>query len=109
MRFPSGIVANCTTSYGSNMPRFVRVHGSKGVLNLEPPFSFPGISLKADIHGESPVEETNPAKDPAQFVSEADHFTDCIFGDKPPKTSGEEGLRDMQYMANIYKAGGRTL
>lgn len=91
------------------MPGFVRVHGSKGVLNLEPAFSYQGISLKADIHGETPVEETNPAKDPAQFVSEADHFADCILSDKQPKTSGEEGLRDMQHMANIYKACGRTL
>jgi predicted dehydrogenase len=109
MRFPSGIVASCNTSYGANMPGFVRVHGSNGVLNLEPAFSYQGISLKADIHGEAPIEETNPAKDPAQFVSEADHFADCIFENKEPKSNGDEGLRDMQYMAEIYKACGRSL
>ncbi len=99
MRFPSDTVASCTSSYGANMPGFMRVHGSKGVLNLGPAFSYQGISLKADIHGETPVEETNPAKDAAQFISEADHFADCIFGKKQPKTSGEEGRREMQYIA----------
>jgi predicted dehydrogenase len=109
MHFPSGIVATCNTSYGANMPGFVRVHGSKGVLHLEPAFSYQGIRFTANIHGEAPIEETNPAKDPAQFVSEADHFADCIFENKEPKSNGEEGLRDMQHMANIYKACGRPL
>jgi len=44
-----------------------------------------------------------------QFVREADYFADCVFQNKEPKTNGEEGLRDMQYMAEILKTGGRTL
>jgi predicted dehydrogenase len=109
MRFPSGVVASCNTTYGANMPGFARVHGSKGMLHMEPAFSYQGISMKANIQGEAPIEETNPAKDPAQFVSEADHFADCISENKEPKSNGEEGMRDMQHMANIYKACGRSL
>ncbi|MBV8865448.1 MAG: Gfo/Idh/MocA family oxidoreductase, partial [Acidobacteriaceae bacterium] len=54
MRFPSGVVASCNTTYGANMEGFVRVHGSKGVLHMEPAFSYEGIHLKADIKGQAP-------------------------------------------------------
>ena len=109
MRFPSGIVASCSTTYGASMPGFVRVHGSLGMLHLEPAFSYEGIRFTAKAQGEAPIEEVNPNKDPAQFVSEADHFAECILENKEPKSNGEEGLRDMQHMVNIYKACGRTL
>jgi len=109
MRFPSGIVASCNTTYGANMPGFIRVHGSKGMLHMEPAFSYEGIHLKAEIRGEPPIEEQSPAKDPAQFAREADHFSECILEGKEPKSNGQEGLRDMQHMAVIYKSCGRTL
>ena len=34
MKFPSGIVASCNTTYGANMDGFYRVHGSKGWLEV---------------------------------------------------------------------------
>jgi predicted dehydrogenase len=110
MRFPSGVVASCTTTYGANMPGFVRVHGSKGMLHIEPAFSYEGIGFSAHIQGEpSPIEELNPNKDPAQFVREADYFAGCIQENTEPKSNGDEGLRDMRYMDTIYKACGRTM
>ena len=109
MRFPSGIVASCNTTYGAPMNGYYRVHGSKGILHVEPAFAYQGLHLKAEIHDQPPIDEPNPAKDPSQFVAEADHFADCVFENKQPKTAGEEGLRDMQYMAEIYKSCGRRL
>jgi predicted dehydrogenase len=109
MRFPSGIIATCSTTYGADMPGFIRVHGSKGMLHLEPAFSYEGIHLAAHLQGEPPIDDLNPAKDPAQFVREADYFAECVQENKDPKSNGEEGLRDMQYMAAIYKSCGRTL
>jgi predicted dehydrogenase len=109
MRFPSGIVATCATTYGADMPGFIRVHGSKGMLSLEPAFGYQGIHLTAHLRGEPPVDDLNPAKDPAQFVREADYFAECVEQNKEPKSDGEEGLRDLQYMASIYKSCGRTL
>jgi predicted dehydrogenase len=109
MRFPSGVLASCNTTYGANMPGFVRVHGSNGMLHLEPAFGYEGIRLRAQVKGEPAIDETDPAKDPAEFAREADHFSECLFADKEPKTNGEEGLRDMQYMAHIYHACGRSL
>ncbi|MBV8553534.1 MAG: Gfo/Idh/MocA family oxidoreductase [Acidobacteriaceae bacterium] len=109
MRFPSGVVASCTTTYGAGMPGFVRVHGSKGMLHMEPAFAYEGIHLHATIQDQEPIDQIEEQKDPDQFVREADTFAECVFENKEPKTNGQEGLRDMQYMEQIYKSAGRSL
>ncbi|HWF48970.1 MAG TPA: Gfo/Idh/MocA family oxidoreductase [Bryobacteraceae bacterium] len=109
MKFPSGVLASCNTTYGANMPGFYRVHGSKGMIHVEPAFGYQGLHLKAQIKGEPPIDDLNTDKDPAQFVIEADYFSDCVLNDKEPKTDGEEGLRDMQLIAKIYQSAGLKL
>ena len=106
MRFPSGIVASCNTTYGAPMEGYFRVHGTKGVLHMEPAFSYDGIRLKTDIKGQSPTDDLAAYKDPEQFKVQADYFSQCVFNDKQPRSSGEEGLRDMRLMDAIYKASG---
>lgn len=109
MRFPPGVVASCTTTYGGRVNGYYTVHGSKGILHVEPAFAYQGLHLYAEIQGQPAIDEPNPATDPSQFVLEADYFADCVFNNKEPKTNGEEGLRDMQWMAAIYKSCGRTM
>jgi predicted dehydrogenase len=104
MKFPSGIVASCSTTYGANMPGTYRVHGSKGYLNLEPAFAYEGIHLTAHIQGEPPIDQPNPERDPIQFQREADHFAQCLTSNQDPKPTGEEGLRDMKLMMHIYNS-----
>jgi predicted dehydrogenase len=111
MKFPSGIVASCNTTYGAPMNGFYRVHGSKGYLYAEPAFGYQGLHLTgmmAAPGGGKPVpfDEPNEAKDPSQFTLQAEYFSDCILEDKTPKTGGEEGLLDMQYMSKIYESAG---
>ena len=38
MRFPSGVLANCVSSYGTNLNRF-RVHAENGSFEMEPAYS----------------------------------------------------------------------
>ena len=38
MKFPSGILASCNTTYGANMEGCYRVHGSKGWLEVDSAF-----------------------------------------------------------------------
>ena len=102
LRFPTGIVASCNTTYGAQMEGFVRVHGSKGVLQLQPAFGYQGIHLTGPN-----VDVQSEEKDPVQFTREADYFADCIINDETPKSDGAEGLRDMKYIAEIYKSCGR--
>jgi predicted dehydrogenase len=112
-RFPSGAVASCTTTYGAQMPGYYKVFGSKGWLEVAS-FHYDGQRLRASYRADrnAPainVDETIPAKDPSQFVAQADHFTRCILEDKTPTTDGEEGLRDMKYIQAIYRAAGITM
>ena len=108
MRFPSGVLASCNTSYGVNMPGYFRVHGTKGTLTVEQAFGYQGQHLIAQLQGEPPIDDLNPARDPSHFVIEADHFSDCVLRNREPKAPGEEGLRDMKWMSSIYGAAGRT-
>ncbi|MGP8269311.1 MAG: Gfo/Idh/MocA family protein [Terracidiphilus sp.] len=106
MSFPSGIVASCITSYGSNMLNgYFRVYGSKGWLEVDNAFIYQGLRLRADFSG-THLDEPNPARDPSQFQAEAEHFSHCIQNGLEPQSPGEEGLRDMRYCAQIYHSAG---
>ncbi len=108
-RFPSGILASCSTTYGANMPGFFQVNGSKGWIEMEPAFSYEGLRMRASLPDNRQFEKSNPEKDPMQFQREAEHLAECIRENKTPRTPGEEGLRDMQHMVAIYRAAGVTL
>jgi predicted dehydrogenase len=112
MKFPSGVVASCNTSYGAQMDGYYRVHGSKGWFDLTPAFIYEGIHLTGKIQGKAKGEPAQvldmPEKerDPWQFAREGDYFAECVAKNEKPKPSGEEGLRDMEWMAKIYRAAG---
>jgi predicted dehydrogenase len=104
MKFPSGAVASCNTTYGANMTGFFRVFGSRGVIHVENAFGYDGQHLTAAVEGEAPINEASTERDPAQFPRLADHLAECVFDNKEPKCAGEEGLRDMKLIAAIYKS-----
>ncbi len=104
MHFPSGAVATCATTYGANLSGYFRVSGSKGIMQVEPAFNYDGLQLRSFTMGEKPIEEANTAKDPYQFVPEADEMAEAILQNREPKTPGEEGLRDMKLIDAIYKS-----
>jgi predicted dehydrogenase len=52
------------------------------------------------------VEEPEPDHDPADFTRQADHLAECVLGNREPKTPGEEGLRDLTLMSQIYQSAG---
>ncbi|MGH9158755.1 MAG: Gfo/Idh/MocA family protein [Vicinamibacteraceae bacterium] len=100
LRFPSGVLANCVSSYGVGYNRF-RAIGDKGWAELEPASSYHGLHLRVS-RGEEIEEPALPDID--QFAAEMDHFSQCILQDKEPRTPGEEGLRDLVAMMAIYEA-----
>jgi len=108
MKFPSGVLATCQTSYGVNMPGWFRVRGTKGVIEMSAAFGYQGQHLMARVAGGAPIDETSPLRDPGHFPLETDHLAECIFDGKEPKSPGEEGLRDMRLMMDIYRACGRA-
>jgi predicted dehydrogenase len=108
MKFPSGIVASCATTYGANMDGYFRVYGSKGWLEVDKAFVYEGLRLRADFSG-TQLDELNPSKDPSHFTAEADHFSRCIQQNQQPQSPGEEGLRDMECITEIYRSAGITI
>ena len=107
MRFPSGILASVASSYGANMPGFVRIQGDKGALELSPAFDYTGITLHG-LRG-SKAEAKSPDIDTTHFQLEAEHFANCIRTGAEPLTPGEEGKRDMVAIEAIYKAAGTPI
>jgi predicted dehydrogenase len=105
MKFPSGIVAACNTTYGSNMTGYFRVHGAKGSIEMLPAFNYDGMHLTGQI-GDQTIDELSPVREPMEFTRQADHFAECIWNDKTPRTPGEEGLRDISLMSEIYQSAG---
>lgn len=105
LRFPSGAIANCATSYGAHESKDLRIRLEKGWIDLENAFAYRGQRLrvarrKADHEA---VEELRlEAKN--QFAQEIDHFADCIRRDAVPRTPGEEGLQDQLLMEALYRS-----
>jgi predicted dehydrogenase len=105
MKFPSGIVASCNTTYGAPMEGYYRVHGSKGWLEVDNAFVYQGLRLRAEFEG-TKLDELNPALDPSHFMAEAAHFSRNLQEGQESRSPGEEGLRDMRYIAEIYRSAG---
>lgn len=110
MKFPSGILASCTSTYGGDMDGYFKVHGSGGWMQVNSAFGYEGQHLTAHIYkGDQHLDEPAKEKDPSHFIRMADHFSNCIIEGTTPKSPGEEGLRDMELMAQIYKSAGMEL
>jgi glucose-fructose oxidoreductase len=100
LRFPGGVLANCTSSYGAPLNRF-RVVGTKGWAELEPALIYSNLKMRAGS-GSIVEERLQPVVD--HFAAEMDHFSDCVMQGTEPRTPGEEGLRDLRIMMAIYQS-----
>ena len=108
MKMPSGIVATVATSYGENMPGFLRIHGDKGALEYSPSYGYTGTRLRS-ISGPLKVDVSGPTEQTYEFQLEAEHFAHCVRTGETPWTPGEEGLKDMLAIEAIYRAAGAPL
>ena len=112
-RFPSGLIATCTTAYDVHRSTFLRLEGTEAWAEMDPAFGYHGSKLRFGKLGESKKdEEIQPSiQEKNQFALEMDHFAECIRTDRQPRTPGEEGLQDQRLIEAIYKsaATGRTI
>jgi predicted dehydrogenase len=108
LRFPSGALANCTSSYGYAGQNKYRVIATKGWFELEPATSYTGLRMKVRRSGATEDRDL-PQRD--HFALEMDHMSECVMENKDPLTPGEEGLRDLRLMTAIYEAArsGKTV
>src|SRR5215475_4813402 len=108
LRFPSGALAQCTSSYGYAGQNRIRVIGTKGWAELEPATSYTGLRMR--VKKGNAIEERDLGQRD-HFALEMDHMSDCMMNNKEPSTPGEEGLRDLRIMAAIYESAraGKTI
>jgi predicted dehydrogenase len=97
-KFPSGVIANCATSYNTGSIGHFTAIAERGAFGMDPAFNYNGN------HGRrSDNQEINqPPLD--QFAAEMDDFAECILNQRPTKVPGEEGLRDVKLMMAIYES-----
>jgi len=101
LRFPSGILANCTSSYGYAWQSHYRVVKSEGWLEMDPATAYTGLRMR--VHQGNTIEEKDlPVVD--HFAAEMEHMSVCVMENREPLTPGEEGLRDLTIMKAIYQS-----
>jgi glucose-fructose oxidoreductase len=101
LRFPSGILANCVSSYGTNFNKF-RVCKPRGAFELDPATPYANLRMRV-FRGGAIEDRSLPQRD--HFQLEMDHFSECVQANKDPLTPGEEGLKDLKIIEAIYESG----
>ena len=102
LRFPSGLVLQGTSSWGSVLMSFIQVHGEKGWASLAPAYAFEDDRrLTGKIAGKS-INEEFAAID--EFALELDAFAECIRENRKPEPDGVQGMRDVVIIEAIYRA-----
>lgn len=104
MRFPSGVIAECSTSYNVNGINRFRAFADRGWFGMEPAYNYSGLRA-ATSRGEFGFDEID------QFAAEIDDFSRCVIEDRDSKVAGIEGLRDLRVIEAIYESirSGRTV
>jgi predicted dehydrogenase len=97
MDFPSGVTANCSTTYNYGGVNHCTVYADKGRFGLGPAYSYGGIR---GFVGDKPMEHDEID----QFATEMDAFSQVIKQDGKSSVSGEEGLRDLLVLEAIYES-----
>jgi predicted dehydrogenase len=98
MKFPSGIIANCSTTYMINGIDYYTAYAERGCFGLSPAYNYQGN------HGMRSDRQPISFPQIDQFAAEMDDFARCIRENQPSKVSGEEGQRDIRITTAIYES-----
>ncbi|PCD02316.1 glucose-fructose oxidoreductase [Sphingomonas spermidinifaciens] len=102
LRFPSGLLASCISSYSSSHNEY-RAIGSDGWIELEPATAYRGQAMRVRRNGATSTPNIDTSG-PDQFVGQLDHLAQCIRDNRTPIVPGEEGLRDIRIIEAIYRS-----
>ncbi|WP_342315675.1 Gfo/Idh/MocA family oxidoreductase [Lysobacter sp. FW306-1B-D06B] len=97
-KFPSGVMAYCSTSYKAGGIQNLRVNAERGWFELDPAFFYDGNHGRRSDGKEIRFPEID------LFAAEMDDFARCVLEQRPSKVSGEEGMRDVRIMQAIYES-----
>ncbi len=94
LMFPSGAVASLATGFHANF-NYLKVFAERGRFELEPFSGYRGIKGRTS-KGELEFPGIN------QQAAQMDEVAECILQGKPMRVPGEEGLKDMIVVDQIY-------
>ena len=105
LRFPSGVLASCSSGYSYHENRFLRLMATEAAVGLDPAFSYDNLTMQVSRRaGTSQSLEHRRWSPKNQFALEMDSYAQAIRADRLPLTPGEEGLQDMRVIEAIYQA-----
>jgi len=105
MGFPSGLVVQGSSSYGSLLSSLIYIQGSKGWVSMAPAFDFSEPRrLIGRIRG-SPIDRRFRVID--EFVLELDAFASAIRSKREIEPDGMQGHMDMIVLQAIYESARR--
>ena len=105
LRFPSGVIAHCITSYGAHECKDMNIRLEKGWVSLENAYAYQGQRLYvAQRRGDAEQVNEIRLSPQDQFTLEIDHFACGILHNRPFHSPGEEGLQDHLLMEAIYRS-----
>ena len=98
LKFPSGVIAKCSSTYGFNGMDNFTAYAEQGWWQLDPAYIYDEIQGRRSDGMEIALGNID------QFAAEMDDFANCILTNQPTRVPGEEGLRDIKIMMAIYEA-----
>jgi predicted dehydrogenase len=104
-RFPSGVIANGSTSFNYASTMAFEVICEQGRLIADPAAFYGGLKLTVVQGGQAQAPVPAPASD--QFAREMDWMADVVRGKAPMVSTGEEGLQDMRLMQAILESAAK--
>jgi predicted dehydrogenase len=105
LRFPSGLVADGSSTYGAALSSFIFVQGTKGWASLAPVFPFDEDRHLTGKIGKREFARTFKVID--EFALEIDALATAIQNKRAVEADGIEGHRDMIILEAIYESAKR--
>jgi predicted dehydrogenase len=96
MEFPSGAVADCSSSYNER-ESYLHAEAENGWWKLDSAYGYSGQHGRTS---EGPMD----FPDINQQRRQMDAFANCVINNRPTKVPGEMGKRDVRIMMAIYEA-----
>jgi predicted dehydrogenase len=105
----AGTPVTCRSSYIADVANEIKLTGERGTLTLHHAFDYTGCRLEADYSDAAklPVRFTQKPQPraPHTFRLEAEAFAAAVRSGAAPRSTGEDGLADMQTIAAIEAFG----
>jgi len=107
LEFPDGVTARVSAGFDTADVQRYRVETTDGTLTASEAFvprGDDGVELTYDVDGRTVTERFDPTD---QYRLELERLADAIETGDPPRTDGEEAVRNMQAIDALYESADR--